>query len=259
MKEPFQSPYLKRPFIEHFEELMVRLRRSFVWIIFGTLVGYAFAGRAVHWLQLPLLAHMPEGGRIIFTTPFEKIWVYMRLSFILGIVAVFPLIGWEVGSFLAPGLRPIERRRIVYFILSFLVFFVAGILLGYRYSLPLILNAAVRFGGDTYEVPFLTLSSYINVCLGILLCSALMLEIPVIMAYLSGWGWVNSSVWKKGRRISIVVNAVVSAFLSPPDAMSMLIMMVPLQLLYESGIWGARMAEWLFYERAPSQEIPEVR
>ena len=243
----------KKPFWDHLDELLVRLRRSVVWIVLGTIVGYSFAGAVIRWLQLPLLQYLPEGGKIVFTAPFEKIWVYLRISLILGLISVFPFLAWEVKSFVAPGLRPVERRRIGYFVVAFLVFFGVGIALGYRYSLPLVIHAAVQFG-SSYEVPFLTLSSYINVCLGILLFSALMVEIPIVMAFLSAWGWVPSKVWHKGRKISVVVNAVLSAFLSPPDAMSMLVMMVPLQLLYESGIWGARMAEWMFYERAPSEQ-----
>jgi sec-independent protein translocase protein TatC len=245
---------LKKPLVEHLEELLVRLRRSLFWVMAGSGGGYACSGWAVRMLQRPLLERLPEGGKIIFTAPFEKVWVYMRISFCLGLFFCLPMLAWEISQFVAPALKPREKRRVAYFTLIFLVVFGAGIYLGYLYSLPAVINAALHFG-SSFEQPFLTLSTYINVSLGVLLFTSLMMEIPVLMSHLSAWGWVEPSVWVKGRKLSIIVNAIVSAFLSPPDALSMVLMMVPLQVLYESGIWGARMAQWLFDAKRDS--IPE--
>ena len=73
--------------------------------------------------------------------------------------------------------------------------------------------------------------------------SALFFEIPAIMLNLSLWGWVKAETWTKGRRMSIVVNAIVSAILSPPDPWSMILMMIPLQVLFELGILLAKISE----------------
>lgn len=207
-------------------------------------------------LQDGLLPILPQGGRIVFTAPFEKLWVYLRLSVVLGMLFSFPLIGWEVNRFVGPALKASERRKVGPFLGVFFAVFIGGIYFGYRIVLPRVMKAAVDFGG-VHEAPFLTVSSFLNVCLGILIFSALMLEIPVVMSFLSAWKWVRSDFWRKGRKGAFVVNAVVSAFLSPPDALSMILMMIPLQLLYEGGIWGARMAEWATYEEptSPTQII----
>jgi sec-independent protein translocase protein TatC len=97
--------------------------------------------------------------------------------------------------------------------------------------------------GHSNLVPMLTVSSYVNAAIGIVLMSALFFEIPALMLNLSLWGWVKSATWSKARRHSVVVNAMVSAFLSPPDPWSMLLMMLPLQILFECGILLAKMGE----------------
>lgn len=237
----------RQSFGAHLEELLVRVRRALYWIIAGSLAGYAVSGRVLGLLQAPLVTRLPEGGHLVYTQPFEKIWVYLRVSLVVGICAVSPFVAWEIGQFLVPALKPGHRRRVFVFLGVFGLVLYAGGVAGYLWTLPWVIQEALRFGEPGVS-PFLTLSSYINMALGVLLFSALLVEIPIVMAFLSGWGWVAARVWSKGRRPAFVANAIVSAILSPPDALSMLLMMVPVQLLYECGVWGARMAEWARHE-----------
>jgi sec-independent protein translocase protein TatC len=74
--------------------------------------------------------------------------------------------------------------------------------------------------------------------------TSLLFEIPLVMVFSSFWGWVSPQTWAKGRKTALVINSLVSAVLSPPDLMSMLIMMAPIQLLYECGVWFSRLAKW---------------
>lgn len=239
------------PLLEHLTELVKRLRRIATWVFIGACVGYYFSPRWVALLQEPLLAKLTD-GKLVFTTPFEKLWVYLRIAMIGGIAMVLPLIGFELASFVKPGLNVSERRKSKWLILSTTIAFVVGVFLGYRFVLPAILEAVLKFGNGT-ELPFLTLSAYVNTALGILLFCALFMQIPVWMWHLSAWGWVEAGTWAGGRKTALVVNAVVSAFLSPPDAVSMLLMMLPLQVLYEFGILGARVAQWLGNEKKSSE------
>lgn len=237
----------KRPLLSHLDELFRRVRRSIFYLFGGFVLGYIGSARMVDALERPILARLPEGAHLVFTTPFEKFWVYMRISLICGLVLVIPAVGWEVGAFIGPGLKRLERRRIAWLIASFGIVFFLGIWVGYRFVLPPLIEAILHFGSASV-VPFLTLSSYVNTTLGVLLATALFLEVPVFMVHLSSWGWVDAKVWSQGRRLSIIANAVVSAILSPPDPASMLIMMIPLQLLYEGGILGAYVAQWLRHD-----------
>jgi sec-independent protein translocase protein TatC len=145
-------------------------------------------------------------------------------------------------------LKPIEKKRIAWLTLSVYLAFVVGVVLGYFFILPAVLDAIVRFGSER-EQALWTLSAYINTALGVLIVSAVFMEIPVVMLHLTSWGWVDLHVWTKGRKIALVSNAVVSGILSPPDLMSMVVMMIPVQLLYEAGILLARVAKWVKNEK----------
>ena len=54
---------------------------------------------------------------------------------------------------------------------------------------------------------------------------------------LLGWLGVAKASWlRKNRRYALLILAVLSAFITPQDIISMLMMLVPLYLLYELGI-----------------------
>lgn len=52
---------------------------------------------------------------------------------------------------------------------------------------------------------------------------------------------VTADTFSKYRKVALVANAVVSAIATPsPDPFSMILVMIPIQLLYEVGILAVR-------------------
>ncbi len=243
----------KQPLLSHFGELLTRFKRCFLWVIIGSALGYHFADFFLAELNAPIIEYL-GANNLVFTRFFEKVGVMFRVALIAGILFASPLLGWEILSFIKPALKPKERRHLGTFIALTVIFFIAGSFVGYRYILPFIIKTILSFGHSDL-VPMLTISSYINAAIGVVLMSALFFEIPVLMVNLSLWGWVSSSTWRKGRRMSIVINAVISAFLSPPDPWSMLLMMLPLQVLFEFGILLAYLTEKFSKNDDPEVEV----
>jgi sec-independent protein translocase protein TatC len=61
-------------------------------------------------------------------------------------------------------------------------------------------------------------------------------EMPVVLAFLAKMGMVNAPFLRRFRRYAIVINSVIAAIISPPDALSMMFMLVPMVVLYEVSI-----------------------
>jgi len=225
---------------DHLPELVSRAKRSLGWVIAGFAIGYAFADRAVEWIEAPLLSRLPPLSNLIYIGPFEKFGAYLRMALVAGFLLALPFVLWEIWAFAKPALRENEkiflRRAGILFALTFVI----GLGLGYLVVLPAVIQAILSFGSSTKELAQFSMSSYVNTALGILVLSALILEIPVLMTQLSTWGWVSARAWIRHRRIAFAVNAVVAAIFSPPDMASMLVVLIPLQLLYETGILGAK-------------------
>lgn len=233
----------REPLMEHMGAFFSALKKVIFWVFVGLGAGYFVSEFLLNWIEEPFIKVMGQSTKLIFLSPFEKIWVHLRLAFWGGLIFVLPMIYWSLYGFAKPALFRSERRRLNGMMIIVFVVFALGLYLGHRFTLPLLLEALMGFKSLS-ETPFLGLSAYVGTALGTLLATALLLELPVVMFHLSLWGWVPSKSWSRGRRMALVVNSVVSAILSPPDIMSMFFVMIPVQVLYECGIILARMAEW---------------
>jgi sec-independent protein translocase protein TatC len=230
------------PLLSHLDELLRRFRRSFIWILIGSSIGYYFSDFIYDGLKEPIAIYLGKENPLVFTRFFEKVGVLFRISIVFGLLIASPLLSYEVLAFVKPALKPREKKHIGTLLTSLVICFIAGSITGYVWILPFIINAVFSFGKADL-IPMITVSSYVNASIGIIFMSALFFEIPAIMLNLSLWGWVKAETWVKGRRMSIVANSIASAILSPPDPWSMILMMIPLQVLFELGILLAKISE----------------
>jgi sec-independent protein translocase protein TatC len=76
--------------------------------------------------------------------------------------------------------------------------------------------------------------------------------LPVLLMVLERAGIVTREQLAKSRRYAIVVAAAISAVLTPPDVVSMLLMLVPLYALYEFAILAIRLTHWRAARKAAS-------
>jgi sec-independent protein translocase protein TatC len=85
---------------------------------------------------------------------------------------------------------------------------------------------------------------YLSLALKFLLAFGLAFELPVFIYFLTKVGVVNVRMLRKQRRYAILMIFIASAVLTPsPDAVSQIIMALPLMVLYELGILVAKVAE----------------
>ena len=112
-------------FLEHLDELRVRLMHSLGALIVGTIVCWGFHERIFHFLTQPLRNAYPA-VKFITTGPTEAFMMYMKMSFFVGIFLVAPYILYQVWAFIAPGLYAHEKAYAVPFIVAGSFFFLAG-------------------------------------------------------------------------------------------------------------------------------------
>jgi sec-independent protein translocase protein TatC len=68
-------------------------------------------------------------------------------------------------------------------------------------------------------------------------------ELPMVMAFLARIDVINADGFREKRKYAVVLIFVASAILTPADALSMILMAVPLLCLYQLGIWFASLVE----------------
>lgn len=224
-------------FYNHIEELRVRMMRCLVVFFIGFIGFYFIADPLLSVLREPLFAVLPpEQQKLYFTSLFESFLMHLQIGGYTSLFLLSPYYFYQLWAFISPGLYPRERKLALPFLFLATLFFLGGACFAYFVLFPVGFKYFVNYGGAS-DVPLLTIHSYYSTCLKLLLLFGLAFEFPVLICLLGFLGVVNSEILRDHRRNVIIGIAVISALFAPPDAVSMLILGVPLVFLYEMSIW----------------------
>jgi Tat protein translocase TatC len=233
------------PFLDHLEELRWRILYSLLAIVVATLIGWVIVERVdVVGLLIRPIAPLLPGGKLKFTSPTEPFFITLKFAFALGLLLASPVVAYQAWAFLAPALYERERRLVIPALAVGIVLFLGGATAAYLWVLPRALQVLFSFQRGVLE-PIITAGNYFGFAAQIIIAFGLITELPLVVVILATLGVVTPQFLARNRRYAIVLSAVAAALLSPPDAISMLVMMIPLWLLYEVGIWCA----WIVTKR----------
>ncbi|MCX5835906.1 MAG: twin-arginine translocase subunit TatC [Deltaproteobacteria bacterium] len=233
----------KMPFTFHLDELRKRLIR----ILIAVGIGFVACWYLREWLfqviTAPLVRVLPQNSHMIYTSLPEAFFNYMKISFYASLFLTSPFTLYQLWKFVSPGLYPTEKKYVAPFVISSTILFIGGVLFGYYLALPPAYSFFVEFSSDFLK-PMFSLKEYLSLSLKLLLAFGLSFELPVFIFFMAKIGVVNSKTLAKQRRYAILVIFIAAAVLTPsPDAVTQIIMAIPLMILYEFSIFIARFAE----------------
>jgi len=153
-----------------------------------------------------------------------------------------PYILYQIWKFISPGLLPREKKYVAPFVISSTFLFLGGILFGYFVVLPPAFKFFVGFNNQ-YLQAMISFREYLSLFVTFLLGFGLSFELPVFIFFLTKLGIVNAKMLSKQRKFAILFIFIFAAALTPsPDALSQILMAIPLMFLYEVSIFVARFA-----------------
>lgn len=168
---------------------------------------------------------------------------HVFFSLVIGLLIAFPFIIWQLWLFVKPGLKIFERRWLRKNISIILLLFFMGIVFGYFVITPFTVLFFANYQVTEMVQNTISLASYMNTVISIILASGFLFEIPLVVAFLTYIGLINYNFLRKYRKHAFIISFVVSAIVTPPDAFSMIIMALPVYMLYEISIGVARKIE----------------
>lgn len=167
----------------------------------------------------------------------EAFMTYLKVAIVAGFVLASPMICREIWLFVAAGLYPHERKYVRVYLPVSLGLFLGGAVFCFYLVFPFVLDFLLGFNRRLGIVPQIRLSEWISFALLLPVMFGLSFQLPLVMLFLERIQVFDEKTYRERRRMSILVIAVVSMLLTPADPASMLLMMFPLILLYEVGIW----------------------
>lgn len=245
----------KAPLLDH----LIELRRRLLWCVVAIAAGFFiclyFAKPIFAVLVQPLVA--AGQGKLIYTDIFEAFFVEVKVAFFAALMFSFPVIATQIWRFVAPGLYAKEKKAFLPFLVMTPFFFIAGACFAYFIAMPWALKFLLGFegevGGVTQEA-LPAIGNYLSFSTRFLFGFGVAFLLPVLLMVLERAGIVTREQLTSSRRYAVVVAAGVSAVLTPPDVVSMLLMLVPLYALYEFAILAIRLTHWRAARKAAAAD-----
>jgi len=228
-------------FLEHLDELRVRLMHSLGALVVGTIVCWGFHERIFHFLTQPLRNAYPA-VKFITTGPTEAFMMYVKMSFFVGIFLVAPYILYQVWAFISPGLYAHEKAYAVPFIVAGSFFFLLGGAFGHFYLFPPTFKFLFEFAGD--DMQFLPkVDEYYSFYSWFLLGLGLVFQIPVVIFVMARIGLVTAGFLLRQLKFAVLAAFIIAAVITPTaDPVNQTMLALPIIGLYLLGVLVA----WIF-------------
>jgi sec-independent protein translocase protein TatC len=241
----------KQPLLEHLTELRRRLLLCVATVAVFFFISLYFARTIFGVLVQPLLK--AGQGKLIYTDVFEAFFVEVKVALFAALMVSFPIVAIQLWRFVAPGMYVKEKKAFLPFLLMTPFFFGAGACFAYFVAMPWALHFLLSYQGNVGGIQQEALpgvGNYLTFVTRFLFGFGAAFLLPILLMILERAGVVTREQLARSRRYAIVGAAGVAAVLTPPDAVSMLMLMVPLYGLYEIAILAIRLTHWRAARRA---------
>ncbi|HXW84854.1 MAG TPA: twin-arginine translocase subunit TatC [Candidatus Binataceae bacterium] len=229
--------------IEHLTELRTRLIRALIALFVGFLIAYAIADPLFRLLTEPLREASQGKALLIGTGVGEAFFTKLKVALVAGLFIASPAVFYEIWKFIVPGLYETERKMVLPFVISATIFFLAG---GY-FCWAVVFKLGYRFFLQQYAsievTPTIRISEYLAFSAKLLLAFGITFEMPIFAYFLTRLGMIDHKLMQQYFRYAVLVIFIVSAALTPPDMVSMILLAIPLVGLYGFSIavsWAFR-------------------
>jgi sec-independent protein translocase protein TatC len=235
---------LRMSFLEHLEELRSRLIKAIV----GALVAFGACIGLGPWLwdkiAAPATAALKAIGlantQLVATEPMEAFNImWFKVPAVASLFVAAPWVLYQVWAFISPGLYRKERKWAVPFVLTTAGLFIGGgcfaYFVAFRFGLTFLLKLAVM-GNVT---PMITITSYFDLFVNVMLGIALVFELPIVIFFLIVLRIVTPQWLMANSRYAILGIVIAAAIVTPtPDALNMTMVALPMIALYFAGVFA---------------------
>jgi sec-independent protein translocase protein TatC len=225
--------------VEHLDELRTRIIISLLALVATTTVTFIFHHHLIEWLERPL---PPDRRELITFGVAEPFLTSFKISLMAGIALAFPILLWQLWSFLAPAFEENSQRVVALFVLFSSVLLACGVAFGYWLVLPQALHFLTHYDDQLYDIQ-IRARDYFSFTLAVLAAVGIVFELPIFVLGLVRIGILSTHTLRHNRRLGYFIVAVIAVLLPGVDPVTTIFEGLPLVVLYEGSIWLAVLLE----------------
>ena len=250
--KPDELAGTEQPFVQHLMELRDRLIRAVIaiGIAAAILALYPGPGALYDLMAAPLVATLPKGATLIATNVISPFVVPIKILFMAAFMIALPVVLYQVWAFIAPGLYSHEKKLVMPLVISSTLLFFFGVAFCYYFVFGQVFTFIQSFAPKSITAAP-DIEEYLNFVLGMFLAFGLAFEVPIAVILLVRMGVLTVAQLRQYRGYFWVIAAIGTALVTPPDAGSMIMLLMVVGGLYEIGILAAQ----LFIKNTKAAEV----
>ena len=224
--------------LAHLEELRKTVLDSLIALAIGAIVAFPtspFALKALIKIIRP--DDVASTLQLNYFSPMAVFFIQMKLALVIDIVICSPYIAKKIWDYIVPALYENERQVIKESVLWSTSLFLVGVIFCLFFILPFIIRFGLSFQQEGSINAIFGISNIINLALSLAIVFGLMFQIPLVITKLLEWDVVSYETLADKRPYVFVGILIVSAFLTPPDIVSQIMLATPTYLLFEIGLY----------------------
>lgn len=243
----------EQPFVAHLVELRTRLVRASlaIAVVFGVLMVYPGPSTLYDLLAAPLVAQLPAGTTLIATNVISPFLVPLKITLMAAFMVALPVVLYQVWAFVAPGLYSHEKRLVMPLVISSTLLFFTGVAFCYFFVFGQVFKFIQGFAPKSITAAP-DIEQYLSFVLSMFIAFGAAFEVPIVVILLARMGIVSLEKLRAFRGYFVVVAFIIAAVVTPPDVVSQLALAIPMVILYEIGLWAAKL--FMKHTRSPEAE-----
>jgi len=224
-------------FISHLVELRDRLVKASIGVAIAVVVLMIWPGPAgiYDFIAQPMIDSLPKGSHMIATGVISPFMVPVKVTFVFALIISLPWVLYQVWAFVAPGLYTHEKRLVLPLVMSSSLLFMGGVAFCYFIVFGRVFHFISEFAPTSITVSP-DIENYLDFIMSMCLAFGAAFEVPIVVIILVRMGLVSVDKLKSIRPYAIVAAFAVAGLVTPPDAVSMFALAIPMVLLYEVGL-----------------------
>ena len=243
----------EQPFVQHLIELRDRLVKAAIAVLIAGAALAIYPGPAELYdlLAAPLVAQLPAGATLIATSVISPFLVPLKILMMTAFLIALPVVLYQVWAFVAPGLYSHEKKLVLPLVVSSTVLFMVGVAFCYFFVFGQVFKFIQSFAPKSITAAP-DIEAYLSFVLTMFIAFGLAFEVPIVVILLARMNLVSIQKLKDFRAYFIVLAFIIAAIVTPPDVVSQLALAIPMCVLYEIGIWAAKL--FIQHTQAPDAE-----
>lgn len=239
-------------FLDHLEELRWRIIKGLGGLGIGIVIAFIFGDFFIDTVILgptdaDFIVYKLLGIEAIdLTLQSRKLpgqfFTYWGSLIVVGGIIGSPVFFYQLWAFIEPALERTEKWKTRGNTAFITFFFLLGVAFGYFVLVPFALQFFSQFQISTAIHNDFDINEYFSsVTMWVLSCG-IIFQLPVLSYFLSKFGLLTPEFLRKYRRHAIIFCFILSAFLTPPDPVSQILIAIPLILLFQLAVWMSKIA-----------------